>query len=738
MIKKILIITAIFSNIGFANAERLLVKKQGVWKVYQGDANSFLNDPLVEWVEKDIRYHVDSTNDPSSGDQWSLQKSEVFSALELANQQTSQNPAPILVAVIDTGVDLQHPDLKNNLFINEKEIPNNGIDDDHNGLVDDVQGYNFAAKPDDQDHNEENPTSAQDDFNHGSHVAGIIGAIQNNHIGISGIAPHVKILPIRWMIKGSGWGSDAIEAIHYAVKMGARIINTSWGGIGYSKALEEAVREAESKGILFVASAGNNKTDNDTVPRHPANLRFSNVISVANTDEKDVLAKSSNFGLKQVELAAPGENILSTILNQGYGKLSGTSMAAPHVSGIAALLLSINPNLTAQEIKKILMETATQLPSLQGKTISGGRVNALEAVKKVIAQKEEQDRKTLSGVKPFYEFGEFPLHQLMGGDFIKPDHVIDGETTKGLFIQFVRMVKGQETPVEGLVFKAQLHAGGGTQFQKYESDENGRITDNDCQRSEFNVTATMESTRYSVSSGGQAYDLVLKLKCGVAQKIVFDETSDSGEVTGIWQVAKKAEKKLEKEIGLAFWKSPIEFIWPAKGDYYDGSSVHLTFGHQWDVVSHEMGHAIYDQGKIGVFGGGEHYIDRCYGNEIALSEGWASFYAAWLNFDLNAVNPGFEYMVPRRAPITVESIPADVCGEPTNEWRVIGFLWDLIDLHDDQENYSKPFSKLWNDTKGIHASSIGSLKTHLIDHGWDSKDLESIWKLNFPAASATF
>lgn len=727
MTRKLLILLTILYFTS-AHAERLLVKKNGVWKVSYGNPQSFLADPLVEWVEKDIHYHVDATNnpstdDPNTNDQWSLQKSEIFSALELATQHTTQNAEPVLVAIIDTGIDLQHPDLKNNIFINEKEIPNNGIDDDGNGFVDDFQGYNFAARPGEQDHNEENPSNTQDDYHHGTHVSGIIGAIQNNHIGIAGIAPRVKILPLRWMIKGSGWGSDAIEAIHYAVKMGARIINASWGGIGYSKALEEAIREAQAKGILFVASAGNQKSDNDTTPRHPANLRLSNLIAVANTDEKDVLAKSSNYGKTEVELAAPGENILSTILNSGFGKMSGTSMAAAHISGVAALLLSVNPKLTAQEIKMILMKTVSPLPSLEGKTITGGRVNALAALKEAIAQKE----------KPFYEFGEADLRLLTSGSYIKPDHVEFGEIANGLSLQFVRMVKGQQTPVKGIVFKSQLHADGGTAYQKYESNEDGRITDPQCQKGDFTVNAVMESPRYTITTDGKPYDLILNLKCGVAQKIIFDETTNAGEVIGIWQVANKAEKKIENEIGLSFWKRQIEFIWPEKGDYYDGSSVHLSYGHQWDVVSHEMGHAIYDQGKIGVFGGGEHYIDRCYGNEIALSEGWASFYAAWLNFSLTAEDPGFEYMVPRRAPIKVENIPADVCGEPTNEWRVIGFLWDLIDQHDDHENFSQPFSKLWNDTKGTRVNSIEAMKSHLIALGWDSNALENIWKLNFPA-----
>jgi hypothetical protein len=146
-----------------------------------------------------------------------------------------------------------------------------------------------------------------------------------------------------------------------------------------------------------------------------------------------------------------------------------------------------------------------------------------------------------------------------------------------------------------------------------------------------------------------------------------------------------------------------------------------------------MGHAIYDQAGIGGFGGGQHYIDRCYSEVLALSEGWASYFSAFVSADLRDVDAKFEYMVPRRAPIRFENIPADVCGSSTNEWRVNGFLWDLIDYHDDGETMSDAFVKLWNDTAGAHASSLVALKTRLIQKGWDADQLETIWKLNFPA-----
>ncbi len=678
-------------------------------------------NPEVEWVEEDQRYFVDQSGGPIHpsdtlfDQQWSIQKMGIPEAWKLV----PENAKEVLVAVVDTGTSLQHPDLMKQIFQNPKEIAGNEKDDDQNGFIDDVMGWNFEGKD----------SNAEDDFNHGSHVSGIIGATQNNGLGISGISPKVKILPVRWMKNGSGYGEDAIAAIHYAVKMGARVINASWGGIGYSKALEEAVREAESQGVLFVASAGNGHSNNDEKPRHPANLRFSNVISVASVDENDHLEKYSNFGAKMVELAAPGKEIVSTMMNRQYGAMSGTSMAAAEVSGVAALLLTINPKLTGQDIKRILMQTVQPVPELQGKTISGGRVDALRAAHLVMNEMRLGKMGTLlndSDLSP-------PLAQkliLKSGNLLKPDRVEDGAEKTGLSLRFVRIVKGIETPIEGISFKAQIHADGG--YQTLKSNEKGEMVDSACNKPRLSVTAVLESDRYQVTPGSAPYELLLTVKCGVEQKIIFDEKSESGQALGIWQIAVKAEHRLAAEVGLQFWKRQIAFEWPATADYYNGDRVHNTLGNQWDVVSHEMGHAIYDQANLGVFGGGQHYIDQCYSEAMALSEGWASFYAGWLNLELSDPDAKFEYMVPRRAPIRFENIPSDVCGKSTNEWRVIGFLWDLIDTHDDGETQSQAFSRLWADTFGARASSASKMKSLLLQKGWDRDRVETIWKLNFP------
>jgi hypothetical protein len=345
---------------------------------------------------------------------------------------------------------------------------------------------------------------------------------------------------------------------------------------------------------------------------------------------------------------------------------------------------------------------------------------------------------TANAQRPFSEF-ETDLTQVkprpeIASGYLKPDHLEETAKYNGFAAQFIRLVKGVETPIVGLAFKAQSH---GSQSQNYITDARGTVLDSTCvgpasSGGNLSLTIPLDSSLYQVTSGMRAYQLQVSLKCGVATKIIFDERSDSGQAFAIWQVATHAAQKLNAEVGLAFWKKKIAFVWPANGDYYNGNQVHITLGYQWDVVTHEMGHAIYDQAKLGVFGGGEHYIDRCYTGALALSEGWASFFSAWVNLDLRAADPAFEYMVPRRAPVRVENVPSDVCGNSTSEWRVFAFLWDLVDEHDDGETFSVPFAKLWADTFYAHASSIGDMRDHLVKKGWDSGALQTIWKLNFP------
>jgi len=288
----------------------------------------------------------------------------------------------VLVAVLDTGIDLTHPDLAANIYTNPGEIAGNGIDDDHNGFIDDVHGWNFFG----------NNNNAQDDNDHGTHVAGIIGAIGNNGVGIAGVNWNVSLLPVKFLgPDGSGFLSGAIEAINYATIMKAQIINMSSGVGEFSQAMSDAIKVAQNAGILFVAAAGNTGVDADTTPSYPASYALPNVISVAATDNQDRLATFSDYGIQTIHLAAPGVDIYSTILGGKYATYSGTSMAAPLVSGVAALLLSQEPTLSVSAIKDRLMKSCDSIPSLHRKVISQGRLNAYNALHSIYPPSPDPD-----------------------------------------------------------------------------------------------------------------------------------------------------------------------------------------------------------------------------------------------------------------------------------------------------------------------------------------------------------
>ncbi|MFO0416898.1 MAG: S8 family peptidase, partial [Pseudomonadota bacterium] len=268
------------------------------------------------------------------------------------------------VAVIDTGVDYTHPDLAANIWINPGEVAGNGVDDDGNGYIDDLHGINALQDA-------VNKGDPMDDNRHGTHVAGTIGAVGDNGVGISGIAKQVKIMPIKFMdAGGSGRLSDAITAIDYMVTMKTNygvniaVSNNSWGGGGYSQALEAAIQRAQAAGIVFVAAAGNDAADIDLFPSYPASYEVGNVVAVAAIDRDQNLASFSNYGGNTVDVAAPGVAILSTLPGGAYGLLSGTSMAAPHVAGVLALLFSAQSGLGVEQALTRLSETGRDLASL--------------------------------------------------------------------------------------------------------------------------------------------------------------------------------------------------------------------------------------------------------------------------------------------------------------------------------------------------------------------------------------
>lgn len=281
----------------------------------------------------------------------------------------------VKVAIIDTGVDYTHTDLQANILKNSAEVAGDGIDNDGNGFIDDVYGWNFA----------DNIANGMDDHNHGTHCAGTIGGVGNNGIGVAGVNWNVSILPVKFLnSQGSGSLDGAVQSIQYATKMGVDLMSNSWGGGPYSQALYDAIKDAKAKGILFVAAAGNDSNDNDASPSYPATYQLDNVLSVAATDNRDQIAVFSNYGKSTVHVAAPGVKILSTVQGNDYGVMSGTSMATPHVSGVAALMMSTNPSYTYAQIKDALIKTSDKVRGLSKKVVARGRVNVYNAIHGII------------------------------------------------------------------------------------------------------------------------------------------------------------------------------------------------------------------------------------------------------------------------------------------------------------------------------------------------------------------
>lgn len=293
----------------------------------------------------------------------------------------------ITVAILDTGVDYRHPDLADNMWVNAAEIPDNGMDDDNNGYTDDIYGWDFFHNDASVGHfleTEDGVTVIPDDNdNHGTHCAGIIAAVAGNGIGTAGVASNVNVKIMSLKIHGgtntAGSVSNAIKAIRYAEQMGASICNMSWGTHNYSQALELIIRDSS---MLFVTAAGNDGSNNNSSPVYLTSFRLPNVISVAFIDSNGNLSSSSNYGLSTVDIAAPGQDIYSTLVG-GYGYSSGSSMAAPHISGLAAILYSCRENSYPSQIKDLIINTMRPLSSLDGYLIHPGIPDALLAVQSI-------------------------------------------------------------------------------------------------------------------------------------------------------------------------------------------------------------------------------------------------------------------------------------------------------------------------------------------------------------------
>ena len=345
--------------------------------------------PEVEFAEPNYEINLEEApagplepilpRDPQFNDQWALANSgqrggkkgaDISATLAWAKTTGTDN---LVVAVLDTGVDYNHEDLTENMWRRpEKMEP---YHDNELGTMDDEFGFNAIDGSD-----------PMDDNGHGTHCAGIIGAEGENEVGIAGVNWKVQIMPLKFMnASGSGSTKDAIEAINYVIDrkkagVNVRIISASWGSTQKSRALGDVIRKAYENDILFVAAAGNSSVDNDRMPHYPSSFDVPNVVSVAALDRHDALASFSNYGAKSVAIAAPGVEILSTWLGNEYEEKSGTSMATPVVSGVAALILAEHPDMSVDDLKKKLLASTDPIVALKGKTVTGGRINAAKAL----------------------------------------------------------------------------------------------------------------------------------------------------------------------------------------------------------------------------------------------------------------------------------------------------------------------------------------------------------------------
>lgn len=371
---------------GIAKGELILVSS----KMNTLEAIKTIQDlPEVAYAEPNYIYRHNATSDDTfyvDGSLWGM----YGDATSPANQYGSQageawaagktGSDQVYIGIIDEGYMYEHEDLSANAGVNPGEIANNGVDDDGNGYVDDVYGWDFDGG--------DNSIFDGVDDDHGTHVAGTIGAAGGNSIGVAGVVWNVKMLGGKFLGRRGGSLANAIKAVDYFTDLkqrhGINLVATSnsWGGGGFSQGLKDAIERANQAGILFIAAAGNSSNDNDASASYPSSYDNSNVIAVASITKTGGLSSFSNYGATSVDIGAPGSAIVSCVpvrskgnIMSGYASYSGTSMATPHVSGAAALYASINPGATAAQIKNAILSAAVPTSSLNAKVLTNGRLD---------------------------------------------------------------------------------------------------------------------------------------------------------------------------------------------------------------------------------------------------------------------------------------------------------------------------------------------------------------------------
>lgn len=332
-------------------------------------------DPRVAYAQPSYIYHaINTPNDPNFNLQWNMDQANDADIDAPEAWDTATDASAAIVAVIDTGVQYDHPDLAANMWTNPGEIPANGIDDDVNGWVDDVYGIDTVN----------NDGDPMDDFFHGTHCAGIIGAVGNNATGVAGVCWTARIMALKFLdSSGSGDTANAVTCLAYATSFGVKVSSNSWGGYGGGggdPVLYSAISTAGDAGMLFCAAAGNDSKNIEGQDWLPGGFDLPNIIDVAATDSNDNLAWFSNYGPTSVDLGAPGDSIYSTFLGSTYAYLSGTSMACPHVAGVATMLFAQSGTSSHPLVKSWILDSVDPLTSLNGITVTGGRLNLNNAL----------------------------------------------------------------------------------------------------------------------------------------------------------------------------------------------------------------------------------------------------------------------------------------------------------------------------------------------------------------------
>ena len=334
----------------------------------------------VEYAEPNYEISLEPAGNETRSPVTDLRREKQWALTNIQAPQawtTTKGSDEVVVAILDSGVEYTHAALANNIWTRPASL--GPYQDRDLGTVDDVHGCNFAGGGDASG-------EPRDENGQGTCCAGVIGAECGDHGPVCGVSQKIRIMALK-VVNAGGFGttSGAVQAINYAIDrkragVNLRIVVTSWGLSQRSRALEDVIGKAYEAGILFVVAAGDRGADNDTTPRYPAGYQLGNVLSVAALDQSDALAPFSNYGVKSVQLAAPGKEVVTTALGNDYEMCSGTSLAAAEVAGVAALALAAHPDLTVDGLRLLLLKSVDQVPALRGKVATGGRINAARAV----------------------------------------------------------------------------------------------------------------------------------------------------------------------------------------------------------------------------------------------------------------------------------------------------------------------------------------------------------------------